>query len=133
MRKKYERLFIESFIAALSCIYIFKIPFANKDFRDGVKKLGEYLHEEMDPGIYTKIKSIFAVKPCEGNFQIFKQSLEKENGSYISFNNPKWVSANITISPFIAEEILEKAELGIEKQLFIQAAKRFCEGAGILN
>ena len=133
MRTREERLFIESFIAALSYQYVFKIPFANNDFKNGIKHLKNYLNENINRDKYQTIKAIFAIKPCDGDFQIFKQSLEEENGANISFNNPGWESANIKIHPYTAKQILEKAELGIEKDIFIRAAREFCTGAGIKN
>ncbi len=134
MIKREEDLFTEGFICALSYLNVAHIPFGGYDFRNGIEKLKDYLISETDsiPAI-EKIRPLFTKRPINGNYERMKQALESYNGSKVSFSldNPKWENANIRVAQGLASKILKESKCNLPSELMINAAKKFCEGAGV--
>lgn len=129
------KAFLNKFVAALCLHRVESIPFAGKEFQDGVGVVENYLKNHLTEDNFNKISDVFAKVPVEENYQQIRGLFMDLNGYGISFSgadNPRWKTMTIKMKPYLAERTLNDATVfDIDRELMCDAAKEFCEVAGV--
>lgn len=128
-----EEVFIDKFLACLRKLDVTAIPFDNNLFYAGIEQMRQYFQDNRSNigEISNEISLLFIKNPCEANFARFRDAISKQNGWYISFENPEYVNGILKITKEDAENILEETGLDIEQDYLLNFARAFCKGANI--
>ena len=130
-----EELFVDKFIACLKKMGVARIPFDNEDFYNGVQSMRQYFNDHRaNMGEYqNELAMLFIKKPMEDIYPEFKNVLSKQNGWYISFENPGYVVATIKLNSNGAAYILDQNDLDIPWEYLFGIVQSFLAGAGLLS
>lgn len=132
----YMKAFLRKFIAALFMSGVESIPFSGERFQKGVEKMQESLKNSLSKQEYDRISDVFIKTPVQEMYNNIRDLLMSMNGDTISFmgvNNPYWTTATIKMNPYYAKKILNDKEIcDIDNNKIQQAAKEFCDAAGVM-
>ena len=128
-----EENFIDKFIANLKLLNVILIPFDTPDFYNGIEKMKTYFEKNITNfGSESKELSMLFIKnPYEGVYSRFRDAISEQNGWYISFENPEYISGRIKITLDDAEQIANDTNLSVPNEYIMNITKAFCEGSNI--
>ena len=128
-----ERVFIMKFIAGLKKLGVEEIPYDDIDFYNGAENMQQYFynHRSILGSHANELAMLFLKKPLGGTFFEFKESIARQNGALMSFENPYYVRATIKLDEDGADFILNQRNLDISNEQILRFSAAFCDGAGI--
>ena len=127
--------FLNKFVAALRIKNIERIPFAGKEFQDGIEAVKETMKDILDERQYSIISPVFAKVPVDEEYESIRNMFMHLNGDTINFagaDNPRWEYMTIKMSPYLAyKKLQDDSVLNIGSDVFSKAAINFCNAAGV--
>ncbi len=128
-----EIRFVDEFLANLKIKGIDSIPFDNEDFYNGIDSMALYFKNKRNElgSISNELSLLFIKNPFENVYKRFRDAISQENGSYLSFINPEYVTGVLDLTYEDAEYIIAKNRSGIPGAFISTCADRFCSGANI--
>lgn len=128
-----EKIFVMKFLAGLRKLGVTQIPYDNAEFYSGAEHMQHYFytHRDMLGCHANELAMLFLKKPLGGIYSEFRESIARQNGVLMSFENPYYVNAMIKLSKDGAEFILQQENLDMLENQILEFSKAFCDGAGI--
>lgn len=128
-----EIAFIDEFIANLKIRGIERIPFDSDEFYLGVEYMSNYFQKNRASlgDVANEVSMLFIKNPFECVYKRFRDAMSAENGSYLSFINPEYVTSVLNLSKEDALYILKKNRSGINNDFVKKCTDEFCQGAKI--
>ena len=128
-----EICFIDEFIANLKLKGIKEIPFDNPEFYNGVGKMSKYFQANRNllGEVSNEISLLFIKNPFEDIYKRFRDAISLENGGYLSFVNPDYITGVLELSIDDASYIILKNRSGVPADFIKNCAESFCSGANI--
>lgn len=128
-----EKIFVMKFLAGLRKLGVIQIPYDNDEFYSGAEQMQHYFftHRDILGGHANELAMLFLKKPLGGIYSEFRESIARQNGILMSFENPYYVNARIKLSNEGADFILQQDNLDISENQVLEFSKAFCDGAGI--
>lgn len=128
-----EIAFIDEFIANLKLCGVEKIPFDSNDFYSGVECMSNYFQKNRNclGDIADEVSMLFIKNPFERIYKRFRDAISAENGSYLSFINPEYVTSVLNLSEEDAQYIIRKNRSGISTDFVRKCTEEFCQGAKV--
>lgn len=128
-----EKIFVMKFLAGLRKLGVTQIPYDNDEFYSGAEQMKQYFHAHRDAlGCYAnELAMLFLKKPLGGIYSEFRESIARQNGVLMSFENPYYVHAMIKLSEDGADFILQQNNLDMLENQILAFSRAFCDGAGI--
>lgn len=128
-----EKIFIMKFLAGLKKLGVSEIPYDNVEFYSGAENMQQYFHAHRDilGNHVNELAMLFLKKPMGGTFFEFRESIARQNGILMSFENPYYVSGTIKLDEDGADFILSQDNLDVSNEQILGFSAAFCDGAGI--
>lgn len=124
-----EILFADKFLAKLTIMGIFSIPFKTSEYRAGIRAMKTYYEahmDELDEGM-EDIGLLFI-----GNGEKdFANAIMAVNGDDISLKNPNLERATIQMTTTRAQMSVEDEELAIPDVFMTEITQAFCDAAHV--
>lgn len=123
-----EKAFMMSFIACLSQRDIKTIKLNDYQYAKGVESMCQYFRENRERlgGFSSELAMLF-LKNSNGEYRQFTTAIHGLNADMLSFDNPFYFNANITIDRNDAGEILEENSEYISIEHIDGFVTAFCE------
>jgi len=130
-----EEIFIDKFIACMRLRDIEAFDFDTDSFYAGIEKMRQFFLSNRNKfgNDADEISLLFIKNPIEGVYSRFRDAISEQNGSTISFENPKYTRSAIKISKEDAKELLRIEHLSVDDNYVEEMTDEFCVGARLID